>query len=315
MLTKPSSPQALWTPNATRAAQSHIQRFINELVADKPALNISDYQQLHQWTLDNPEHFWERVWDFCGVVGSKQGQTTLLGEAVWSDVVPARDTVWFPEAKLNYAENLLDYGAKNPEKVAILFQNEQGHVEQYTWKILLEHVSIMQQWLQSINVAEGDVVAGYLPHSPYAVIAMLAATSLGAIWTSTSPDFGAESVIERFGQVKPKVLFCVDGYQFGGKSFTMQIKTAPSQMQLNLLHTFALWDTSTSVRTNHQCRLLLKLIPTTLSTLNGSPSLVNFKVNLFIFNVLRLTLRCSYSILPEQRESLSALFTPLAASP
>ncbi|MGF1770799.1 acetoacetate--CoA ligase [Vibrio wakamikoensis] len=226
MLTKPTSSQALWTPNATRAAHCHIQRFINELVADKPALNISDYQQLHQWTLDNPEHFWQRVWDFCGVVGSKQGQTTQLGEAVWSDVVPARDTVWFPEAKLNYAENLLDYGSKNPEKVAILFQNEQGHVEQYTWKLLLEHVSIMQQWLQSINVAEGDVVAGYLPHSPYAVIAMLAATSLGAIWTSTSPDFGAESVIERFEQVKPKVLFCVDGYQFGGKSFSMTDKNS-----------------------------------------------------------------------------------------
>uniref|UniRef100_UPI0030C735F4 acetoacetate--CoA ligase n=1 Tax=Vibrio sp. 10N TaxID=3058938 RepID=UPI0030C735F4 len=212
----------MWIPKPNTVSSSRMQQFIEAL--DPLPQAITDYQQLHQWTLENPEHFWQRVWDFCGVVGSRQGPVSALGDPVWQSTVPTRDTLWFPESRLNYAENLLTYGEKNPENIAILFQNETGHVEQYTWGKLHQHVSIMQQWLRGADVGEGDVVAGYLPHSPYAVIAMLAATSLGAIWTSTSPDFGSESVIERFGQVKPKVLFCVDGYQFGGKAFSMKDK-------------------------------------------------------------------------------------------
>ncbi|GAL26087.1 acetoacetyl-CoA synthetase [Vibrio variabilis] len=226
MLTHPNLNPPMWIPDANKASKSLLQQFINQL--DLEGSTPIDYQKLHQWSLDNAEQFWERVWDFCGVIGSKQGPIATLGDAAWGALVPARDTIWFLKSRLNYAENLLAYGDKNGESLAIIFQNEQGCTAQLSWRELQDQVSQMQQWLIEVNVGEGDVVAGYLPHSPHAVIAMLAATSLGAIWTSTSPDFGAESVIERFGQVKPKVLFGVDGYQFGGKSFSMNEKNQPS---------------------------------------------------------------------------------------
>ncbi|USD63439.1 acetoacetate--CoA ligase [Vibrio sp. SCSIO 43140] len=222
MLTHPNLNQPMWIPDANKASKSLLQQFINQL--DLEGSTSIDYQKLHQWSLDNAEQFWGQVWDFCGVIGSKQGPIATLGEAAWGALVPARDTIWFSKSRLNYAENLLAYGDKNGESLAIIFQNEQGYTAELSWRELQDQVSQMQQWLIEVNVGEGDVVAGYLPHSPHAVIAMLAATSLGAIWTSTSPDFGAESVIERFGQVKPKVLFDVDGYQFGGKSFSMNEK-------------------------------------------------------------------------------------------
>jgi acetoacetyl-CoA synthetase len=135
-----------------------------------------------------------------------------------------RDTVWFPQAQVNYAENLLSLAEKQADELAIWFENERGDKQTYTWKELCNEVSSVQQWLVECGIKQGDVVAGYLPHMPQTVIAMLATTSLGATWTSTSPDFGVESVIERFGQVKPKVLFTCDGYTFNGKTFDMSEK-------------------------------------------------------------------------------------------
>lgn len=139
-----------------------------------------------------------------------------------NEIYPARDSIWFPQAELNYAENLLSYAFQYPDVTAIWFKNESGQTKQLTWQQLCDHVSLIQQWLIQNGIGQGDVVAGYLPHLPETVIAMLATTSLGAIWTSTSPDFGVESVIERFGQVQPKILFCCDGYTFNGKPFLMQ---------------------------------------------------------------------------------------------
>ncbi|NMU53586.1 AMP-binding protein, partial [Vibrio parahaemolyticus] len=131
------------------------------------------------------------------------------------------------------AENLLSQAEQSPEREFIVFSNESGEHRQLTGKQLLEQVSAIQQWLLNCGVGKGDVVAGYLPYLPETVIAMLATTSLGAIWTSTSPDFGIDSVVERFGQVKPKVLFCCDGYQFGGKAFDMTNKNTTLSSKLS----------------------------------------------------------------------------------
>ena len=157
------------------------------------------------------------------------------GESRWQQSKSNRDAVWFPNAQVNYAENLLHSSKTLPNELAIWFENERGEQQSYTWQTLCEEVSSAQQWLVDSGVGHGDVVAAYTPYLPQTVIAMLAATSLGAIWTSTSPDFGVESVIERFGQVKPKVLFTCDGYTFNGKTFDMTDKNREIIEHLNEL--------------------------------------------------------------------------------
>ncbi|MFM2665917.1 acetoacetate--CoA ligase [Vibrio mediterranei] len=230
----------LWSPSPERVEGSHLKAFMQ--VLEQQGLSFSDYAHLHQWSISQPESFWNEVWDYCGVVGDRHAPSCQLGSPKWDKPVVARDTLWFPNATLNYAENLLAYGKAHPSELAIYFQNENHQSSHLTWQQLIEQVSIVQQWLIELGIAEGDVVAGYLPHIPHTVIAMLAATSLGAIWTSTSPDFGVDSVIERFGQVEPKILFCCDGYHFNGKAFGMieknqsLIDALPSITQACLIH-------------------------------------------------------------------------------
>lgn len=215
-----ANPTPLWIPTQERVMSSNLQAFIKHVNMQGEA--IENYQQLHQWSISNSEEFWREVWNFCDLIGYQGDCTSGDGLARWGHFIPARDRVWFPQAKLNYAENLLSDNFERASDTAILFRNERGEASQLTWKELSDQVSVIQQWLKSTGVGAGDVVAGYLPHLPQTLIAMLATTSLGAIWTSTSPDFGSNSVVERFGQVNPKVLFCCNGYTFSGKSYPMQ---------------------------------------------------------------------------------------------
>ncbi|CAK3769579.1 Acetoacetyl-coenzyme A synthetase [Vibrio crassostreae] len=227
------SNKPIWQPSEQRIADANLTRFINNLnLSDlNRDRDIQSYADLHQWSVDQPESFWQNVWQFCEMVGS-QGSTNKAesetikaqGESRWQQPKSNRDAVWFPNAQVNYAENLLNLAYVMPNELAIWFENERGEQQSYTWKTLCEAVSSVQQWLVDSGVKQGDVVAAYTPYLPQTVIAMLATTSLGAIWTSTSPDFGVESVIERFGQVKPKVLFTCDGYTFNGKTFDMTDK-------------------------------------------------------------------------------------------
>ncbi|HCG1754515.1 TPA: acetoacetate--CoA ligase, partial [Vibrio cholerae] len=220
-----SSTTPLWTPSHERISASNLQQFIAHVNMQGEA--IDSYSSLHQWSVAETRQFWLEVWQFCDVIGYRGN--CIIGEGLprfGKTMVPARDSIWFPQAQLNYAENLLSYAFQNPDGIALWFKNENGHTKKFSWQQLCDHVSVVQQWLAQNGVGEGDVVAGYLPHLPETVIAMLAATSLGAIWTSTSPDFGVESVIERFGQVQPKILFCCNGYTFNGKSFPMQERNA-----------------------------------------------------------------------------------------
>ncbi|MDH5975964.1 acetoacetate--CoA ligase [Vibrio splendidus] len=237
------SNKPIWQPSDQRIAHANVTRFMDSL--DQQGVlerELKNYAELHQWSVEHPESFWQNVWQFCGMVGSQDNidnaQRELIktqGESRWQQPKSNRDAVWFPNAQVNYAENLLHSAKTLPNELAIWFENERGEQQSYTWKTLCEEVSSVQQWLLDCGVEQGDVVAAYTPYLPQTVVAMLATTSLGAIWTSTSPDFGVESVIERFGQVKPKVLFTCDGYTFNGKTFDMTDKNREIIEHLNEL--------------------------------------------------------------------------------
>ncbi|PML48983.1 acetoacetate--CoA ligase [Vibrio lentus] len=230
------SNKPIWQPSEQRIARANVTRFMDSL--DQQGVlgrELQNYADLHQWSVEHPESFWQNVWQFCGMVGSQGGDIKTQGESRWQQPKSNRDAVWFPNAQVNYAENLLHSAKTLPNELAIWFENERGEQQSYTWQTLVEEVSSVQQWLNDIGVQQGDVVAAYTPYLPQTVIAMLATTSLGAIWTSTSPDFGVESVIERFGQVKPKVLFTCDGYTFNGKTFDMTDKNREIIEHLNEL--------------------------------------------------------------------------------
>ncbi|MEZ8647953.1 acetoacetate--CoA ligase [Vibrio splendidus] len=219
------SNKPIWQPSDQRIAHANLTQFIDSL--DQQGVlgrELQNYTELHQWSVEHPESFWQNVWQFCGIVGLQGDDTKNQGESRWQQPKSNRDAVWFPNAQVNYAENLLHSSKTLPNELAIWFENERGEQQSYTWKTLCEEVSNIQQWLVDCGVQQGDMVAAYTPYLPQTVVAMLATTSLGAIWTSTSPDFGVESVIERFGQVKPKVLFTCDGYTFNGKTFDMTDK-------------------------------------------------------------------------------------------
>src|SRR5438874_5681528 len=174
------------------------------------------FEALHRWSVEHSEDFWNLVWDFCEVQGAKRGPTL-----VDADKMPGAR--WFPEAKLNFAQNLL---RKRDHTDAIVFWGEERIKRRLSRKNLYNLVSRLAQALADMGVKKGDRVAGYLPNLPEATAAMLAAASLGAIWSSCSPDFGVQGVLDRFGQIRPKVLFCADGYFYGGKEFDCQEKAS-----------------------------------------------------------------------------------------
>jgi len=176
--------------------------------------SFSDYDGLYRWSIDEKEKFWPTLWDYCGVIGDK-------GERVLIDGDDMEKAQWFPDARLNFAENLL---CKKSNEIAIYFRAEDQVEYTLTWRQLYEQVASVADWLRSNGLEPGDRVAAYMPNMPETVVAMLAATSLGAIWTSTSPDFGEESVIDRFGQTSPRFLFSVDGYFYNGKKLNLADK-------------------------------------------------------------------------------------------
>ena len=190
----------LWQPNPNTVGDTRMAMFMQ-------AMGHGRYADLWQWSIDQPEVFWSKLWDFCGAIGDK-GQTVLRD----GDRMPGAR--WFPEARLNYAENLLK---NRDEGEALVFWGEDKVKRRLSRAELYAEVARFQRFLVDAGVGEGDRVAGYLPNLPETLIAMLAATSLGAIWSSASPDFGVQGVLDRFGQIEPKVLVCVDGYWYNGK--------------------------------------------------------------------------------------------------
>jgi acetoacetyl-CoA synthetase len=199
----------LWTPSAERAAATGLARFMKR--AGK-----RDYAELHRWSVEHGAEFWNLLWDFCEVRGEKGARTLVDGERM-------PGAKWFPDARLNYAENMLrQRGAGD----AMVFWGEDRIRRRLSHDQLRRLVSRIAQALADAGVEKGDRVAGYLPNVPEATAALLATASLGAIWSSCSPDFGVQGVLDRFGQIEPKILFCADGYLYGGKEFDAQEKTS-----------------------------------------------------------------------------------------
>ncbi len=208
----------LWTPSPERVEQSLLSQFMRSALGDHSLSDapFKDYDSLYQWSIKCAPDFWSALWDFTGIIGEKGQRVLIDGD----NIEKAR---WFPEAQLNFAENLL---RERGSATAILFRSEDQLEYQLSYDELYAQVCAVAYWLKQSGVEAGDRVAGYLPNMPETVVAMLATTSLGAVWTSTSPDFGEESVIERFGQTTPKVLFAADGYYYNGKVIDLQDKIA-----------------------------------------------------------------------------------------
>jgi acetoacetyl-CoA synthetase len=211
----------IWTPGAERVARANLTAFIERIRRLRPggSAPVTDFPSLYDWSITRPEAFWPEVWKACGVVAEERP-----GRPPWDEVVvgldrmappdPERGPRWFTGARLNFAENLLRYGDEQP---AIVFWNERGRQRALTFGALRAEVAAAAAALSASGVGVGDRVAGFLPNIPETIIAMLATTAIGAIWSSCSPDFGADGVLDRFGQIRPRVLFCADGYRYAGK--------------------------------------------------------------------------------------------------
>ena len=197
----------LWAPEARRVDEANISAFARQLQATQGRV-FDSYDALYDFSIGAPRSFWRAIWEFCEVRGQP-------GEEVLTDAERMPGARWFPGARLNFAENLL---RQRDERPAIIFESETGLTRTITHEQLYRQVAGVAAALRAAGVAPGDRVAGFLPNLPETVIAMLAATSVGAVWSSCSPDFGTEGVVDRLGQVEPRVLFTTDSYAYNGKT-------------------------------------------------------------------------------------------------
>jgi len=202
--------EKIWEPSQQRIAAANMSRFLEEVGDGVPA--VTDYPSLYRWSVEEPAAFWGAVWDFCGVVASRRSERVVEN----LERMEPPGARWFPDARLNFAENLLRHRDDRP---ALVSWNEDGRRSSYSYAQLHAEVSRLAAALRDHGVEAGDRVAGFLPNLPETVIAMLAATSVGAVWSSCSPDFGVKGVLDRFGQIQPRVLFTADAYAFGGKEY------------------------------------------------------------------------------------------------
>ena len=205
--------EKLWSPTHETVRNSLLSQFTNE-VAGQGAGSFDDYDALHQWSVENPADFWAAYWDFAELKASQKGDIAV------KDLDRFPGASWFPEAKLNYAENLLSTRSSKTAFVSIL---ENGERKSISYEELYLETNNLQSFLRA-HISIGDRVAGWLPNTIETVVAMLATSSLGGVWSSCSPDFGIEGALDRFGQIEPKVLFACDGYFYAGKKIDIKEK-------------------------------------------------------------------------------------------
>ena len=201
----------LWEPDDKTVRGARVTRFMTWLAGRGPSFH--GYQDLWQWSVTDPAAFWSAVWDYFDVLGDRGNGPVLAGEAM-------PDVQWFPGATLNYARNALRAAWTDPDRTAIIFDSERGRAGSLSYGQLAQQVARVARGLAGLGVGRGDRVVALLPNVPEAVVGLLAAASLGAIWSSCSPDFGARSVIDRFAQIEPKVLIACDGYAYNGKEYS-----------------------------------------------------------------------------------------------
>ena len=212
----------LWEPSEERIKQSNVMAFITAVESDWN-INLRDFEELYEFSIQETEKFWQSLIGFADVIAETWGKTVLENP----DKMPG--SVWFPNAKLNYAENLL---RRKDGSDALVFWGENTVKLRFSHKELYNEVSRVAQAMQTMGLVAGDRVGGYMPNMPQTIIAMLAAVSVGAIWSSCSPDFGVQGVLDRFGQIKPKIMFVCDGYFYNGKVHDAIAKTTQILSQL-----------------------------------------------------------------------------------
>lgn len=216
----------LWQPNAARIAQAPITEFMSRLERERGLSLNGDYFSLHRWSVDNPEAFWAALWSFCSPIASGDADQVLVD----GNKFPGAS--WFPNTRLNYAENLLKRRDNHPALISLL---ENGERRETSYADLYRKVAQLASTLRANGVVAGDRVAGFMPNIEETVVAMLAATSIGALWSSCSPDFGISGVLDRFGQIAPKVLFAADGYYYNGKTCDSLERIAAITSQIDSL--------------------------------------------------------------------------------
>jgi len=199
----------LWQPSEERIKSTQMYRFMT-FINEKYNTDFSEYSPLYQWSIDHIADFWASMWEFADIKASKPYTEVV------DDPYKLPGAKWFQGAELNFAENLLRY---RDDQIALIFKGEAQDPVRITYKELYDEVARVAEPLKAAGVQPGDRVAGFMPNMPETIVAMLAATSLGATWSSCSPDFGIKGVLDRFGQIKPKVLFTANGYSFKGRQF------------------------------------------------------------------------------------------------
>ena len=212
----------LWTPSAERAASSRMAAF-GRWLGERSGRAFDDYDSLHAYSTAEIGAFWSAIWDYCGIIGEK-------GAVAATELDRMPGARFFPQARLNFAENLLKHSGAG---TAIVFRGEDKVERRLSRDELRALVSRMQQAMAAMGIGAGDRVAAMLPNMPEAVAAMLAASSLGAIWSSCSPDFGERGVLDRFGQIAPKLFIACDGYWYNGKRIDVADKVGAIVPHLN----------------------------------------------------------------------------------
>ncbi len=215
----------LWEPSREFKDNAYITRYMRWLKENRD-LSFGDYNELWQWSVEDLEGFWASIWEFCDIRASKPYERVLGRREM-----PGAE--WFPGAELNYAEHI--FKNARPDEPALISQSELRPLSEMGWQELREKTAALAAALKEIGVGRGDRVVAYLPNIPEAIIGLLAAASIGAVWSSCSPDFGAGSVIDRFKQIEPKVLLAVDGYRYGGKDYDRTQIVAKLQQEIQTL--------------------------------------------------------------------------------
>ena len=214
--------QPLWTPSEKRKSSSNLRRFMNELEGSQE-IQLRSYVDILNFSTENPEAFWSKLWDFCDVKAETRGERVLID----GDKMPGGR--FFPDAKLNYAENLLK---RNDDAPALIFWGEDKIKISMSWRELNARVAQTQRALAKAGIKSGDRVCAVVPNHPETIVAFLAVASLGAVWSSCSPDFGERGILDRFGQIAPKLLFTCDAYFYAGKTHSLSEKIAKVLTQL-----------------------------------------------------------------------------------
>ena len=228
MATPISEGALLWEPSREMKQQANVTHYMQWLESER-RLHFDDPENLWEWSVNNLEDFWASLWDYFHIKASKPYRTVLAERKM-----PGAQ--WFPGAELNYAEHV--FRNATPSRPALLFQSESQPLVEISWNELYQKVSMIAEALRAMGVQRGDRVVCYMPNVPESAIAFLASASLGAIWSSCSPDFGTQSVVDRFQQIEPKVLFAVDGYRYNGKAIDRRsIITEIQQSLPTLQHT------------------------------------------------------------------------------